>query len=247
MQLSLSTWPEVEQYLTRSTAIILPVGSTEQHGPTGVIGTDAICAEVIAAGVGAAAGVLVAPVIPVGMAQHHMAFPGTMTLRPTTLIAVVCDCVRSLQGHGFRRFFVVNGHGGNIASLQAAFSELHAAASMAGTGTDLRFALRNWWETPQVEALARTLYGDRCGGHATPPEVAVTRHVHAAACKSAPLGPLLPIHRGFGDAADFRRLYPDGRIGSDPSLAMPDHGRQFLETSVAELTEELRRFLAEAP
>ena len=82
MQLHLQTWTEVEAYLEKSRGIIVPIGSTEQHGPNGLIGTDAICAEVVARAVGEAAGALVAPTISVGMAQHHMAFTGSMTLRP---------------------------------------------------------------------------------------------------------------------------------------------------------------------
>ena len=88
MQLHLSTWTEVEQYLHTSTGIIIPIGSTEQHGPTGLIGTDAICAEGIAAAVGIATNALVAPTINVGMALHHTSFPGTISLRPSTMIQI---------------------------------------------------------------------------------------------------------------------------------------------------------------
>src|SRR5262249_39007113 len=191
MLLQLLTWPAVERYLTRSQSIIVPIGSTEQHGPNGLIGTDALCAEAVAKGVGEAVEALVAPTIPVGMAQHHMAFPGSMTLLPSTLIAVIKDWVLSLARHGFRRFYFINGHGGDISPIQAAFSEIYAASSLdeAGNRAPLQCRLRNWWQADGITTLSRELYGGAEGSHATPSEVSLTWHLHPEAAKPMRLEP----------------------------------------------------------
>lgn len=147
MLLQQATWPEVATYLERSTGLVIPIGSTEQHGPTGLIGTDAICPEVIARGL-AAEGILVAPTLSVGMAQHHLGFPGSITLRPATLLAVVRDVVTSLAVHGFTHFYFLNGHGGNTATVHAAFSEIWADASLSGSASGLRMRLGNWFAGP---------------------------------------------------------------------------------------------------
>jgi creatinine amidohydrolase len=220
MQLQLQTWQEVEAYLQTSRGIILPIGSTEQHGPTGLIGTDAICAEVIAKGVGEAAGALVAPTIAVGMAQHHLGFAGSMTLRPSTLIAVLEDMVDSLAVHGFERFYFLNGHGGNIATVTTAFSEIYATRSLGAAGN-----------TPP-------LYGDSEGSHATPSEVSITQFAYPDAIKSAVLDPPVAPRGHFADAADYRRKFPDGRIGSNPALATPEAGRRLYEAAVAAIVKD---------
>lgn len=249
MLLERCTWQEVERYLERSTAIILPVGSTEQHGPNGLIGTDALCAELVARGVGEATGALVAPTLSFGMAQHHMAFPGTMTLRPQTLLGVLVDLLSSLARHGFERCLVINGHGGNMATIMAAFSELHARASLDPTPSpaSLRCRLRNWWSPPQVQELQKELFGERDGSHATASEIALTQYALPETIKRVAMTPpLAPSGQGFTDAADFRRRYPDGRIGSDPSLASPDSGERLYRAAVEGLSEDYRAFLAEA-
>jgi len=241
MQLQLQTWVEVEANLRSSRGIILPIGSTEQHGPIGPIGTDAICAEVIARGVGEAAGALVAPTIAVGMAQHHLGFAGSMTLRPSTLIAVLRDMVESLVGHGFERFYFINGHGGNIATVTAAFSEIYAARSLpAGANVQpvVKCRLRNWWQNREVLQLAKELYGDAEGSHATPSEVAVTQFAYPDAIKSAPFDPPVAPSGEYTDAADYRRNFPDGRIGSNPGLATPEAGRRLYDAAVAALTKD---------
>ncbi len=249
MRLQLCTWAEVEDRLKNSTGIIVPIGSTEQHGPNGLIGTDALTAELIAQGIGEAADALVAPTIAVGMAQHHMAFTGSMTLRPSTLIAVVRDTVQSLARHGFDRIYFLNGHGGNIATVTAAFSEVYAEASLAPGGANraaLRCKLKNWYETPGIKALSKELYGDSEGSHATPSEVAVTQFAFPEAIKKVKMKPKIAPKGPILDAEDYRRRFPDGRIGSDPSLATPAAGKRLYQAAVQDLTEDYREFLKTA-
>lgn len=246
MLLHLSTWPEVNEYLQRSQGLILPIGSTEQHGPTGLIGTDAICAEAVARGVGEATQALVGPTINVGMALHHTAFPGSISLRPSTLILVIRDYIASLAKAGFTHFFFINGHGGNVATLRAAFSEVYATlADLNWPHADqVRCQVNNWYMCSSVHQLARQLYGDQEGSHATPSEVALTQYVYPDAIKQAYLTPeVSKDHRIYG-AADFRRRYPDGRMGSNPALATPDQGRQFYELAIKDLSNAYLEFLS---
>lgn len=247
MLLHLMTWQEVESYLQTSTGVMMPIGSTEQHGPTGLIGTDAICAEAIAIAAGETAGAVVGPTIGVGMAQHHMAFTGSMTLRPSTLVSVIADYVNSLARHGFERFYFINGHGGNVSTVQTAFQEVYARTSMDGGGDRprVRCVSRNWYQRPRVQALAKKFYGGREGYHATPSEVAVTQYVHPDAIKDAELPELTSPGGGFSftDADDYRRRFPDGRMASDPSLARPEHGKELLELAAEDLAADYREFL----
>jgi creatinine amidohydrolase len=248
MLLQHQTWQEVESYLDRSKAIIIPIGSTEQHGPNGLIGTDAICAEVIAKGVGEMADALVGPTIGVGIAVHHMGFAGSMTVRPSTLIAIIHDYVLSLARHGFRRFFFINGHGGNIATVQAAFSEVYAefeGAIGVRREEELRCRLANWWDGKVMHELAKEMFGENEGSHATASEVAVTQYFLPDAIKQAVLDPPRAPSGRFHGPADYRRRFPDGRIGSNPGLATPEHGRRLYEASIAELEKTFTKFIGE--
>jgi creatinine amidohydrolase len=249
MRLQLCTWPEVETYLKKSTGVIVPIGSTEQHGPTGFVGTDAICPELLAAGVGDKLGALVAPTISIGMAQHHLGFPGSVTLRPTTLIAVVKDVIQSLVRHGFDRFFFVNGHGGNIPTLNAAFSEVYAERSLGAAGGNqlsVRCQLRNWWIMPSVLKIAEKEFGEAEGRHATPSEVSLTYYGYPKDAKRVARKRLTPRRAPDGpiyDADDYRRRFPDGRIASDPGMATVAIGKRLYHAAVAELAGDYQEFM----
>jgi len=246
MLLAKSTWPEIETFLTRSTAVVIPIGSNEQHGPTGLLGTDWMCPEIIAHEAQAGRDdLLVAPTFNIGMAQHHLGFPGTISLKPSTFIAAVGDWARSLAGHGFTRLYFLNGHGGNVASIEAAFSEIYAAYSYGGQRAPFACKLKNWWDLAGVTALANRQFPSGHGTHATPSEIAVTQWAYPDAIKTATYGPKIANTGPIREALDFRARYPDGRMGSDPAQATPEKGGDLVRMAAASLVSDVAAFAAE--
>jgi creatinine amidohydrolase/Fe(II)-dependent formamide hydrolase-like protein len=246
MLLAFSTWPEVESRLNVSRAIVIPIGSNEQHGPTGLLGTDWLCPEIIAHSAQERGDLLVGPTFAVGMAQHHLGFPGTISLRPSTMIATLRDWVMSLHGHGFEQIYFLNGHGGNVATIEAAFSEIYAEASFAGRPLGFSMKLRNWWDLPGVLRLCAKLFPEGHGSHATPSEIAVTQFGYPGSIKSADYAPRVAPTGPIREAADFRARYPDGRMGSDPGLATPEKGSEIVALAAQGLIEEVSKFGTDA-
>lgn len=245
MQLALSTWCDVEDYLRSSKALVVPIGSMEQHGPTGLIGTDALCPEVIAQRAGERDKFLVGPTFNVGCAQHHLGFPGTITLRPSTMIAALEDWCASLSRHGFRHIYFLNGHGGNTATLHAAFAEIYARRSLNPAGPEespLTLRARNWWELPAVMETCRQLHPSNDGMHATASEIAVTWAAYPKQKRTRKLQPKVAPVNTFTDANHYRENFPDGRIGSDPSQATAANGEKIIAAAVDALITDFRRF-----
>jgi creatinine amidohydrolase/Fe(II)-dependent formamide hydrolase-like protein len=247
MLLHLSTWAEIERYLERSKTIVIPIGSNEQHGPTGLLGTDWLCPEIIATEAHKAHDILVAPTFNIGMAQHHLDFPGTIALRPSTFMAAIGDWARSLAHHGFEKLYFLNGHGGNVATIDAAFSELYAEASYAGRPRGFALKQRNWWDLRGVGQLARQQFPSGHGSHATPSEIAVTQWGYPDSIKSANYAPQIAPSGPIRESSDFRKRHPDGRMGSDPGLATPEKGGELVKLAVTGLVEEVAAFGAEPP
>jgi creatinine amidohydrolase len=258
MRLAHSTWPRVARYLESCKGIIIPTGSTEQHGTMGPIGTDALVAQAIALKAAESKGWLVAPTLEISPAQFNLAFPGSISLRASTLMALVTDVLNSLEAQGFTRFYFLNGHGANIATVQAACQDFYLPWSLghrAGPAPQCR--LRSWWDYPQANALRQELYGDWEGMHATPSELAIAMTVLGPAYPvddegraEQPPSPLpaeyARLHAGDNhrDASHHRQQFPDGRVGSHSALARPEHGQQLLETAAAAAQQDIAEFFA---
>jgi len=211
---------------------VLPVGSTEQHGPALPLGTDFMTAEAMAAGVADRSDVAVLPTLPVGVSEHHRQFDGTLWTRPEIFEAYVLDVVDSIASHGVRKAVVVNGHGGNTDALDRAARRLRT--------DETAFAPNwSWWES--VTALSETLFESE-GGHAGAAETSLllaigAEHVREdeldAAGEGVPDGWGSTVHGasvGF-DTIDFTQT---GAVG-DPAEGSQDAGEQLLEAARDEL------------
>lgn len=244
MRLDLLTWEEVADYQSRSDGIILPVGSTEQHGPIGLIGTDTLCAALVAERAAERAGALVLPPVGYTPAPFNMAFPGTVSVSEPVFEALVADILASLATQGFRKVYVLNGHGANIAPIKRVIARQEGLACH----------MRSWWDFPPVSQLRRELYGDWEGMHATP----FDRRPASGRFRTVQRAPLpapqklsaefIAAHSGdrHGPPDEHRRAFPDGRVGSWSELARPEHGRQLLDAAAQAVAEDYLRF-QEAP
>ncbi len=163
MHLTEAAWPDTDAADTD--LAVLPVGSTEQHGPHAPLGTDVLTAKAVAeAGVDSHdEAVILAPPIPVGVAEEHRHFAGTLWVSEDTFRAYVRETVESLASHGWTRVVIVNGHGGNVAPLR----ELCARLTRDGTAYTVPFT---WFDAVDLEDVEM--------GHGGPVETSLLQHVH---------------------------------------------------------------------
>ena len=112
------TRPEVQDLLTRSDMVIIPVASLEQHGLHLPIGTDYLNGVERAKLIAQQVEVLVAPILLPGQSPYHMGFEGTITLPSPLIQEVYVEAAKSLMRHGFKRFLILNAHGGNAATTR---------------------------------------------------------------------------------------------------------------------------------
>lgn len=140
-------WFDVESYLEKDDRLMLVLGACEQHGYLS-LATDVKIPQSLADAASQQTSVLVAPAINYGASPYFLGFPGTLSLRLSTLLDLVEDVVRSAFEHGFRRILVLNGHGGN----DGVRSRLY---ELSNELDELRIAWYAWWESHSVSQIAQ--------------------------------------------------------------------------------------------
>jgi creatinine amidohydrolase len=210
----------------RST-IVVPFGALEQHGPHLPLDTDSVLGDQLGALLARRLGALCAPTLRIGCSAHHLAFAGTLSLRPETLRMIVHDVVHSLAEHGFRRIILLPTHGGNEQPLAQA-----AAQSRRDGVTVVVPSLRLAVAALLADAQARGAPVGDAGGHAGELETSL---MLALAPHLVTTASMEPGYTGPLDEATTRLLFDKGiaalsanGVVGDPRGATPDAGRAYI-------------------
>lgn len=247
MYLAHLNWKQAESVLQKKDLITLVVlGSTEQHGAVGLLGTDFIIPDYMAKRIDARTEVLVTPTMPFGVAPHHTSFPGTIDIGFDGLYCVMKGLVSNLMKHGARKFLFLNGHGGNDAVLEKVALEAFREGGLC--------AQINWW------ALAPVLNPKWVTGHGDAQEVAMIRAIDPELIKMEYLVPFELNHMTpkmpntymnqvqFGKAGvkvtrDVRSTVSTGGFGGlDPSLGTVEWGREMGDAVIDYCVEFIDEF-----
>jgi creatinine amidohydrolase len=243
------SWPEVRDIKESVDLVLLPIGSIEQHGPNLALRTDTSSAFEFCRHASArmAPRLLVAPAIPWGVSLHHMHFPGTMTLSPDTFVQVIVELIDSLFQHGFERFLIVNGHGGNVSAMDIAAIRAKTELDVPFVGACTYFSFLDAEGLTQFEKTEHN-------GHACEIETSVAMHLIPEIVREDSLakGELTELTTDFlDDMRKYRVSIPyyfeqyttNGALG-DARLASPEFGKALIDGALDRFCEFVDKLLA---
>ncbi len=246
------SWPELAAIQEQVEAVLIPVGSNEQHGPNLALRMDITGATRFCERAGALAGtkLMVAPSLPWGVSHHHMNFPGTITLSSDTFIQTLVEVVASLQQHGFERFMFVNGHGGNVAplgdavvrineELEPAFVGAAIYLDFADEGIDERFGIGG--------VLGHACEMETSGAMALAPEIVKTDALAAGELTEL-IRAFRPTLARYTVAVPYRfdRYTSNGALG-DARNASLEYGEALIGSAVKNFVAFMDEVVARSP
>ena len=236
MKLHEMTWPEAAKIDRSKTLVLAPIAACEQHARHLPTFTDTILNTSIAEEVERSLSdrILLLPTLWIGASDHHLPYGATLTVTVDTHVTLVRELLAPLLGDGFQRFFVLNGHGGNIDTLHLALRQLqplYADRLLAGAG---------WWE-PAERELADLAQGERKDvGHACEFETALMLHFRPDLVRHDEILDDPPTHtealRGVYLAGDMGLRTDHGAVGF-PESATAESGKRMAEVVVGRLVE----------
>ncbi len=172
------TSPEINA-LDRNIPVIFPVSATEQHGPHLPLATDRMIGEHFCNELNNAItdNVLILPIMSIACSEHHMDFPGTLSIRHQTFIEQAENILSSVVRHGFKNIIVLNSHGGNLAVGQLLL-EIFGA-----THPEVQIVFATWWKLVTKVLFDITETGPGGVGHAGEFETSLMLHINPALVK----------------------------------------------------------------
>lgn len=238
MILSELTWQDVGA-LSREMVVLVPTGSLEQHGPHLPLFTDSLIATAVAQGVerNLQEDVLLTPTLWMGASGHHLAFPGTISASFEAYEGAITSLVESLLPHGFRKFYFLNGHGGNTEPNGVALRKLKARFGTALFGHLGYFALI-------TDEIASILDGPaKDMRHACEAEASLIMHLHPDLVRIDKLRDdgLKTEPPLKGVVLHFDEFTEEGSLGY-ATLATKEKGAKIFEAAVSASTIEIQRF-----
>ena len=219
------SWFDIEKYLHDENRLIIVLGACEQHGYLSML-TDTKIPLALADAASQRTGVLVAPVLNFGISPYFMEYPGTLSLRSSTMLDVVEDLIRSAYQHGFRRLLFLNGHGGNDPVRSRIYE-------VSNTLPELLSGWYSWWQASSVEAVAMK-YNLRSYHAAWIEAFSFTRLGDLPDGEKVP--PRIP---GLVNAKLARELYEDGVFGG-PYQVSDEIMSEIFSTALEDILQLLR-------
>jgi creatinine amidohydrolase len=247
------TWPEMREVLARQPVVLLPFGAVEDHGPHLPLNTDniivrAICLEAARRDPGE---ILVMPLAAYGLDEHHMDFPGTVSIDMQTLIAYVADVALSAARHGFTHILIVNGHGSNAAIADLASRRVVLESGVVCGAISPNAAVDPTLAEPTLSAMRRSTPGGVA--HAGEYETAMMLHLRPELVQMEKAvqeqGQLEFEYFNWDHPApsilawqDWWSRMSESGVCGDPTVATAEFGRALFETTVDNLVRFVRGF-----
>ena len=240
------SWPEVKGALKTVKAAVIPVGAHEQHGPNLAESCDAVRAtefcRLLAERMHPE--ILVTPTVNMGISYHHLPFPGTISLRPETLQAVIRDIVYSLSLHGIKKYFIVNAHGGNQQTLGVAVTNISQELGVQMAWTQ--------YTNFSTEAIAKhvksEMFGHSCEREVSEalylaPQIIKKDKLEKGKIKGMPYKYATASGRPLGISYTFDQVTENGALG-DATKATYEAGKDICEEALEKLSDFLRDYIS---
>jgi creatinine amidohydrolase len=232
LHLDRMTWVDVKAEINNGRdVVVVPFGSTEQHGRHMPLGTDAVLGDEFGWRLAERLDAFLAPTVRLGCSEHHLSFPGTISLSQETFKRVVFDVVKSLCRHGFRLIVLLPTHGGNFEPLAEAFAELEPVENVRVLAfTDLEGLVEAAFESSRAFGVNAAQSGAHSGEWETSLMLALRpEQVKMDQAAAGFVGELSEVMARVFDG--IQNLDENGVIG-DPRPATSEAGEKYLEEMV---------------